>query len=100
MTDDTKRALEIIKPIADELGITVKADDKILYIQEIGIGISCNSTWATLWEFIGYLITVYDSKFRRININNMQKHQIKRFWLSHDVLKKISVEPKAEGSDT
>ena len=38
MTEDTKKAMEIIKPLADELNITVKADNRILYIDEIGIG--------------------------------------------------------------
>ena len=80
MTNDTRRALEIIKPIADELCISVKADDRFLYVDNVGIGISGNSTWATLWEFIGYLTIKYDNKFRQIKLTDKQLAAIKRYW--------------------
>ena len=54
MTNDTKRALELIEPMAKELNIEVKADDKLLYCNGQAIGIACNSTYATINEFLGY----------------------------------------------
>lgn len=80
MTKDTMRALEIITPIAEELGITIEADDSILYVNNVKIAISCNSTWATLYEFIGYLITEYDREFRSIGLTDTQNENIKRSW--------------------
>lgn len=80
MTKDTMRALEIITPIAEELGITVEADDSILYVNSVKIAISCNSTWATLFEFIGYLITEYDREFRSLKLTESQLENIKRSW--------------------
>ena len=54
MTKDTERALEIIAPIAKELGVKVTADDNLLYINnDGGIGITFNSTRATVLEFVG-----------------------------------------------
>ncbi len=85
MTNDTRRALEIIKPIADELCISVKADDRLLYVDGVGIGISCNSTWATLWEFIGYLTIMYDYKFRQIRLTDKQLTAIKRYWIEQTI---------------
>lgn len=89
MTEDTRKALEIIKPIADELGIKVNADEKILYVDDIGIGIAWNSTRATLFEFIGYLIEKYGDVFREIGITEDQKKDIERYWVSAELLKKL-----------
>ena len=55
MTKDTKRALEIIKPLADELDITIRADDEYLYMNSQPIRIECNSTYATLMEALGFI---------------------------------------------
>ena len=55
MTEDTKRALEIIKPLADELNISVDADRSLLYMNGQAIGIGCNSTLATVMEALGYI---------------------------------------------
>lgn len=41
MTEDTKRAIEIIKPIADELNIPVDADESLLYSGDQVIGMVC-----------------------------------------------------------
>lgn len=92
MSNDTERALEIIKPMADVLGgLIVKADDDFLYIEDIAIGISCNSTWATLMEFIGYVVaTKYSDKFRRIDLKPKQLEQIKRYWFTRDLLAKMN----------
>lgn len=60
MTEDTKRAIEAIDPIAKELKIKVTADDSFLYCNGQAIGIGCNSAYATIKEFIGYVFaTVY-----------------------------------------
>ena len=84
MTDDTRRALEIIKPFADEFCYEVTADKDKLYIKRYNydaeIGISCNSTWATVMEFLGYLfMTQYTERFRPINLTKKQKDAIMRY---------------------
>ena len=90
MTEDTKRALEIIKPIADELNIEVTADEKLMYLNGQAIGIGCNSTYATVMEFIGYVFaTKYDDAFRYINLTNEQLYAIHRFWFTKSQLKKL-----------
>lgn len=95
MTEDTKRALEAIKPLADELGITLDADDKILYVDNIGIGIAYNSTWATLMEFIGYLfLNEYDALFRNTEMTVEQNDIIRRFWIGEDLLKRMKEEDR------
>jgi hypothetical protein len=83
MTKDTKRALEIIEPIAKELNIEVSADDDYLYINnDGGIGITFNSTRATLMEFVGWLIYYYDRIFRDIKLTDEQLEIIRTFWYS------------------
>ena len=86
MTEDTRRALEIIKPMADELRIEVKAVGDMLLCNGQAIGISCNSTHATIMEFIGYVFaTVYNRE--RIKIYHEEippklRDRIKRYWYS------------------
>lgn len=80
MTQDTAKALEIIIPFADELGIRVEADDEKLYVNNTQIAISCNSTWATVFEFIGYLITEYNREFRPFDLTEKQLETISRCW--------------------
>ena len=83
MTKDTERALEIIKPIAEMVGVEVKADDVLLYINnDGGIGIIGNSTRATVMEFVGWLIIYYDSHFRNLVLSDRQLETIKMFWYS------------------
>ena len=94
MTEDTKRALEFIKPIADELKIKVSADDDILYIDNIGVAIGCNSTYATLMEFIGYLTLKYNSKFRFIYLSQEQIDSIKTYYYSEALIKKRAMRKK------
>ena len=85
MTKDTERALEIIKPIADMVGVKIEADDNLLYINnDGGIGITCNSTRATVLEFIGWLIIYYDSHFRDLMLSDKQLDRIKMFWYSQE----------------
>ena len=85
MTKDTERALEIIRPIAKMAGVDVKADDNLLYINnDGGIGIACNSTRATVLEFIGWLIIYYDSHFRDLGLNDKQLATIRLCWYSQE----------------
>ena len=66
MTEDTKRAVEIIRPICDELKLSVSADDTVLQIGDVRVGIDANSTYATLMEAIGILFVKKYPEFRRI----------------------------------
>lgn len=89
MTKDTERALEIIRPIAEMVGVEVKADDNLLYINNYGgIGIACNSTRATVLEFIGWLIIYYDSHFRDLELSDKQLDSIKAFWYSQSEIER------------
>ena len=89
MTKDTERALEIIKPIAEMVGVEVKADDNLLYINnDGGIGIAFNSTKATVLEFVGWLIIYYDSHFRCLGLNDKQLDSIKTFWYSQSEIER------------
>lgn len=92
MTNDTKRALEIIEPIAKELNIKVTADDRILYVNGMGIGIAMNSTYATLMEFIGWLFAKkYDPKFREVKLTEEQQETIGLYWITPDVIEKLGI---------
>ena len=75
MTKDTKQAIEIIKPLADELNITIKADDEYLYMNSQPIRIECNSTYATLMEAIGYIFLQFYPWPGRLNtaVENLRK---------------------------
>lgn len=95
MTEDTRRALDIIQPIADELHIKVEATNKLLIVDNVNIGISHNSTYATVMEFIGYLTILYDSQFRGLYLDADQQDIIERYWLTKEQLERI----KVEGSD-
>lgn len=83
MTEDTKRALEIIQPLADELNIQVQADGNYLFCKGQAIGIACNSTYATIMEFIGYLIFVW-SKDKCAPVPRAMSQRIKRYWYSDE----------------
>lgn len=92
MTPDTERALKIIEPIAKELNIKVSAEGGLLYIDdpyegETAIGISCNSTYATIMEFIGVL-ALRHARDRRWEVSKKQQETIKRYWVSMDALRK------------
>ena len=66
MTEDTKRAVEIIRPICKELGLIVSADDTVLQIGDVKVGIYANSTYATLMEALGILFVKKYPEFRHI----------------------------------
>lgn len=101
MTNDTKRALEIIEPMAKELNIEVYADDRLLYCNGQAIGISCNSTYATINEFLGYaFLRMCDREYRfRDSIEEAQMllEDIKRYWVSDAVLKKMGLKAPEDG---
>ena len=82
MTDDTKRALEAIAPIARELHIDVEADDKFLYCDGQAIGISSNSTSATILEFVAYVMVQRYAKDFNTSIPDSFKKRLKRYWRS------------------
>ena len=93
ITPDTIRALEKIEPIAGELNIKVSADGSFLYIDdpyegETAIGISCNSTYATIMEFIGGLVLRH-ARDRRWTVSPKQTEKIKKYWVSMDAVKKM-----------
>lgn len=90
-TEDTKRALAVIKPLADQIGISVSADDWLLYCNGQAIGIDCNSTYATIKEFIGYAVWFLDKTDTtyRLNIPSAVKKRIQRYWLSPEVISYI-----------
>ena len=66
MTEDTARALEVIRPLADELGVKIDADKSHLYIENTMIGIYANSTYATVMEALGYIFITQYPAFRRM----------------------------------
>ena len=93
MTEDTKKAVEIISPLAKELGIKVEATDNILWMNDQAIGISWNSTWATLMEMIGYIFWMeYVTEFRDVYLSNNTCEDIMRYWFSKEKLQKLGVE--------
>ena len=91
MTEDTRRAIAIIQPLLDSLGVEAEADDSVLYMDGQAIGIGCNSTYATVMEAIGWIFWErYSKKFRPVDIAKGEVDDtIKRFWISKAVLKKI-----------
>lgn len=90
MTKDTEKALEIIAPMAKELNIDVKADDTFLYCNGQAIGIGCNSAYATLTEFIGYVFaTVYKHDvfdMRGENVPPKVMRRVKSYWFTDEQL--------------
>ena len=98
MTNDTKRALEIIEPMAKELSIKVDADDKLLYCNGQAIGISCNSTYATINEFLGYaFLRMCQREYRfRDSFEDAVwlQEDIRRYWVSDAVLKKMGLKTR------
>ena len=95
MTIDTQIALGVIRPLAAYLNIEVSADDKLLYCNGQAIGISCNSTYATINEFLGYaFLRMCEREYRfRDSIEEAQALQedIRRYWVSDAVLKKMGI---------
>ena len=91
MTEDTKRALEIIQPIAEILNFKVSATDNLLFMNDQAIGISCNSTYATLFEMIGWIFWEKWLDHRPLRDDESLEETIKRYWVSKEKLKKLGV---------
>lgn len=89
MTEDTKRALEIIEPMAKELNIDLSADDRLLYCNGQAIGIALNSAYATVKEFLGYAMIWIGQREDRWEVPEKYANEIKRYWLSKDQMKNI-----------
>lgn len=90
MTDDTYRAQCIIQPLADELGIQVRADENYLFLNGQAIGIACNSTYATIMEFIGYLIFLW-AKDKCEAVPGAMTRRIKRYWYTDEQMKQFKM---------
>lgn len=99
MTEDTKRALEVIAPLAKELHIQVDADNSFLYCNGQAIGIGCNSAYATIKEFIGYVFaTVYKHDVFDMhgeNVPTKVMHRVKSYWFTDEQLAMFKREIKA-----
>ena len=89
MTEDTKRALEIIGPVAKELNIEVSADYDFLYCNGQAIGIACNSTYATPNEFLGYAMIWIGGREYRYRVPESYKKEIKRYWFTDEQIEKM-----------
>lgn len=98
MTDDTKRALEGIEPMAKALNIQVRADNRFLYLNGQAIGIGCNSAYATINEFIGYaFLTVWmKDKYMYCELSDELRDRIKRYWFTPEQLEQVI---RAEGGE-
>ena len=94
MTEDTKRALEIIEPIANAMKVQVSADKSFLYCNGQAIGIECNSTYATINEFIGYLFLKVWTKDKCFKIPPAVTERVQRYWFSPEQVELIK---KMEG---
>lgn len=94
MTNDTRIALEKIAPIAYELNIDVKADGSFLYCDGQAIGIGCNSTYATINEFIGYaFLKMCEREYRyKEGLEEAKDLQqaVKRYWFGKAQLEILS----------
>lgn len=98
MTEDTKRAIEAIEPIAKELNIKVTADDSFLYCNGQAIGIGCNSAYATIKEFIGYVFaTVYKHDVFDMHGEALPAkvlNRVREYWFTKSQLEKFRMETK------
>lgn len=102
MTEDTRIALEVIRPLAAHLNIEVDADNKLLYCNGQAIGISCNSTYATINEFLGYafLNMCHREPQFRYELEEAKElvDVVKRYWISDEMLEKMGI--KRQEDDT
>ena len=86
-TPDTERAIEIMKPVMDFLHIEVDADNNYLFLNGQAINITFNSTQATVYEFIGFLVDVY-CDHRGITYNGLQD-RIHRTWHNEAQIREV-----------
>lgn len=96
MSEDTAKALEVIEPMAKALNIHVRADRKFLYLNGQAIGIGCNSSYATIMEFVGYVFVKYWTDGKSIKIPGTLKERIRRYWFTPEELEQVI---RAEGGE-
>lgn len=97
MTEDTKRAIEAISPLAKLLGIGISTggDNWILFDgQPIAIGE--NSDYATAHEFLGYCIYKWaDWTNKKGLISPEMDKRIRSYWISPAAYRKLEQAKKA-----
>ena len=82
ITPDIEEAVKVLQPICKGLGFTIYADGSVMTINDQKIGVSCNSTYATVMEGIGYLFyTAYSMRFRQHKMSKSTKEAITRYWI-------------------
>ena len=82
ITPDIEKAVKILQPICEECGYTIHADGSVMTIDDQKIGVSCNSTYATVMEGLGFLfLRGYAEGFRHHSISQASQEAIKRYWL-------------------
>ena len=86
ITPDIERAVKILLPICEELGYQIYSDGSVMTIGGQKIGVSCNSTYATVMEGIGTLFLLeYVNQFRTHEISDETEEAIKRYWLKRKI---------------
>jgi hypothetical protein len=79
--------------MAKELHIQVDADNSFLYCNGQAIGIGCNSTYATIKEFIGYVFaTVYKHDVFDLHgeaVPPKVMARVKDYWFTKEQMKKF-----------
>lgn len=91
ITPDIERAVKILLPICEELGYQIYSDGSVMTIGGQKIGVSCNSTYATVMEGLGFLfLREYRNRFRQHMLSRDTIEAIKRYWIK---------ERQSEGSD-
>lgn len=104
MTPDTEIALKAIGPLAKALRIDVSADDDgHLKINNTLIGIACNSTYATIMEFVGYVFLqewVHDRyyKFNKKGTENDIRNAVRDYWI--DKVRAEEIKGESNGFST
>lgn len=85
--------------MAKELSIEVTADDTFLYCDGQAIGIGCNSTYATIKEFIGYVFaTVYKHDVFDMHNEALPAkvlNRVRTYWFTKAQLEKFRQEVQA-----
>lgn len=81
MTEETKRAVAAIAPIAEVLGVNVKVYDNILYLNGQMIAIAENSQKQTVMEFLGFVFINIFCKEKLLQIRGDAKERITRYWI-------------------
>ncbi len=100
MTNDTIRALDAIRPIAAELNIEVRADHDFLYCNGQAIGIGCNSTYATVLEFLAYcMVWMSQHEYRYKELPPDFAKALKRYWFSKAQIEKMHLNRANEGGE-